>query len=223
MQSVPSHPVCGAKTRSGKPCQSLPVLGGNGRCRMHNGKAARGIANPAFKTGKYSKYMPERLLERYHDAVADPALLELDHEIALVDSRLADLLTRVDSGEAAKNWKEAREINDAIQEALINENYGQVVLACTALDRLIQPSLNDYEAWNQLSALLDQRRKMVESQRKRMIEQQQFVTVEQALLLVTAMIDSVKRNVKDRDALNAISLDVAKLTNRVSIEAVVNG
>ncbi len=178
------------------------------------------MANPAFKTGKYSKYMPERLLERYHDAVADPALLELDHEIALVDSRLADLLTRVDTGEAAKNWKEARDINDAIQEALLTEQYGAIVLACTALDRLISPSLNDYEAWNQLTALLDQRRKLVESQRKRMIEQQQFVTVEQALLLVTAVVDSVKRNVKDRDALNAISLDIAGLTNRVSIEAV---
>lgn len=222
MQSLPTHPVCGAKTRSGKPCQSLPVLGGNGRCRMHNGHAAKGVANPAFKTGKYSKYMPARLLDRYHDAVADPALLELDHEIALVDARVADLLTRVDTGDAAKNWKQAREINDTIQEALLNENYGAVAVACTMLDRLIQPALNDYEAWNQLSALLDQRRKLVESQRKRMIEQQQFVTVEQALLLVTAMVDSVKRNVKDRDALQAISMDVAKLTNRVSIEAVIS-
>jgi hypothetical protein len=216
----PAANRCTAKAKqSGKQCQ-LSVVPGSTKCRIHGGLTPRGIASPHFKTGKYSAYMPERLLERYHDAIADPALLELDHEIALVDSRLADLLTRVDTGEAAKNWKEARNINDEIQAALLTENYGAVVVACTALARLITPSLNDYEAWNQLSALLDQRRKMVESQRKRMIEQQQFVTVEQALLLVTAMIDSVKRNVKDRDALNAISLDVAKLTNRVSIEAV---
>jgi hypothetical protein len=194
----------------------------NGKCYKHGGASLGGIASPTFKTGKYSKYMPERLLERYHEAVSDPQLLELDHEIALVDTRLADLLTRVDTGEAAKNWKEAREINDEIKEALLNENYGAVVIACSALDRLISPALNDYEAWNQLSALLDQRRKLVESQRKRMIEQQQFVTVEQALLLVTALVDSVKRNVADPKALQAISIDVARLTSKVSIEVANN-
>ncbi|MEC7291457.1 MAG: HGGxSTG domain-containing protein [Pseudomonadota bacterium] len=47
---------CGAKTRSGKPCQSRPMP--NGRCRMHGGKspgAPVGNQN-AFKHGKYSSW-----------------------------------------------------------------------------------------------------------------------------------------------------------------------
>jgi uncharacterized protein YjcR len=57
MQSkLPMHmsPRCGARTRSGKPCQS-PAMP-NGRCRMHGGPspgAPKGNQN-AFKHGRYS-------------------------------------------------------------------------------------------------------------------------------------------------------------------------
>lgn len=36
--------LCGAKTRSGKPCKARPM--GNGRCRMHGGKST-GAGDPA--------------------------------------------------------------------------------------------------------------------------------------------------------------------------------
>jgi hypothetical protein len=45
---------CGARTRSGSPCQSGAMP--NGRCRMHGGKspgAPKGNQN-AYKHGKYS-------------------------------------------------------------------------------------------------------------------------------------------------------------------------
>ncbi len=47
-------PRCGARTRSGKPCQS-PAMP-NGRCRMHGGMspgAPKGNKN-AFKHGRYT-------------------------------------------------------------------------------------------------------------------------------------------------------------------------
>lgn len=46
--------MCGAKTRSGDPCNARPMR--NGRCRMHGGKspgAPKGNQN-AWKHGKYS-------------------------------------------------------------------------------------------------------------------------------------------------------------------------
>lgn len=48
--------ICGAKTRSGKPCLTPPVKGRN-RCRMHGGTnngAPKGNKN-AFKHGYYSR------------------------------------------------------------------------------------------------------------------------------------------------------------------------
>ena len=54
-------PRCGARTRSGKSCQS-PAMA-NGRCRMHGGPspgAPKGNQN-AFKHGRYST---QHILER---------------------------------------------------------------------------------------------------------------------------------------------------------------
>jgi hypothetical protein len=57
MQSrLPMHlsPRCGARTRSGSPCQS-PAMP-NGRCRMHGGKSpgAPNSNRNAFKHGLYT-------------------------------------------------------------------------------------------------------------------------------------------------------------------------
>lgn len=51
-----SAPRCGAKTRSGKPCQS-PAVKGKRRCRMHGGAAGCGapLGNQnALKHGRYT-------------------------------------------------------------------------------------------------------------------------------------------------------------------------
>jgi hypothetical protein len=59
--------ICGARTRSGAPCQNARML--NGRCHMHGGKSLGGADSPCYKHGKYSKYNLERLIAR---ALAQP-------------------------------------------------------------------------------------------------------------------------------------------------------
>ena len=57
IQAMLDSPRCGAKTRSGTPCQS-PAVRGKKRCRMHGGAegsgAPRGNQN-ALKHGYYTK------------------------------------------------------------------------------------------------------------------------------------------------------------------------
>ena len=104
---------CSATTRSGIRCKSRPMIGTT-VCRMHGGKAAlstRGKANGNYKSGKYSKYaaIPARMKESYEASLQDEQLLELKQEIALTDSRLGDLIKRVDSGESGAIWKELKQ------------------------------------------------------------------------------------------------------------------
>jgi len=60
-----SSPRCGAKTRSGTPCNS-PAVQGKKRCRMHGGAqgsgAPKGNKN-AFKDGAYTKAQIEEYRE----------------------------------------------------------------------------------------------------------------------------------------------------------------
>jgi hypothetical protein len=55
---VPQSARCGAKTRSGAPCKSVPVTGRR-RCRMHGGAdgsgAPEGSKNGNYKHGRYTK------------------------------------------------------------------------------------------------------------------------------------------------------------------------
>src|SRR5579872_1667541 len=91
--------VCSARKRDGSACQQ-PAMP-DGRCRMHGGKRLTGIAHPGLTAGgRFSKYRPARLADHYETARRDPELLSLRENIALLDSRLADVLQQASNRES---------------------------------------------------------------------------------------------------------------------------
>lgn len=183
----------------------------NGRCRYHGGKSLSGIASPTFKTGRYSKYLPERMLARYKQAASDPELLAMRSDIALLDARLSDVLGRVDTGEAGALWRAAREMYADARDAMADKDAARLSVALTALGGLLDKGVADWAAWDEVRSLLEQRRKLAESEVKREVLAQQMVKVDQAMVLVSALVDSVKRHVTDRDTLASISADFGRL------------
>lgn len=82
--------TCGAKTRSGHPCQAKAMP--NGRCRMHGGNATKthkGNQN-ARKHGIYSAYLTEEEREVWHTL----ELGAVDEELRLTRIRLRRALAR---------------------------------------------------------------------------------------------------------------------------------
>lgn len=62
---------------------------------MHGGKTPRGVASANFKTGLYSKYLPEQINNKVQAFLeADP--LELISEMALLRALLAEYVGRFD-------------------------------------------------------------------------------------------------------------------------------
>lgn len=200
---------CGAKKRDKTPCraQAMP----NGRCRIHGGKSLKGIASPAYKTGRYSRYLPGRLAERYGEAKTDPDLLALHEDVALTDARLSDVLGRVDTGESGDLWRKARGAFEAFREAQGKREVDKARAALTDLDGYLARGVSDYATWDEVGRLLEQRRRLVESERKRLIEMQQMITAEKAVLLIGAIAGIIKIHVSDRGTLAAISADIGKL------------
>lgn len=201
-------------TRAGSPCKRAPML--NGRCKLHGGASLVGIASPTLKTGRYSKHLPARLMGRYEEAVSDSELLALREDIALLDARLADLLSRVDSGEARVLWQA---VEDAWKAYRRKRGGPQERDAFVALDQAISDGVNDYEAWGEIHAVIEQRRKLTESERKRLIEMRQMVTAEQAMLFVSALQDSIRRHVTDRTTLTLIAQDMAAIAHQSRVAA----
>ena len=72
-----------------------------------------------------------------------------------------------------------------------------------------QPAID--ALWTQLDALIEQRRKLVDTESKRMKDMHAMVSVDRVMTLVAYVSDSVKRHVTDRAALALIFADLRKL------------
>jgi hypothetical protein len=101
---------CGAKTRSGEPCKRPPVAGRT-RCRQHGGASLAGVCSPRFKHGRRSRYLKHltgSLAAGYRAALADPRLLELTEDVALVTARIGELLAKgkYDAEAVAGVWEQ---------------------------------------------------------------------------------------------------------------------
>lgn len=201
---------CGAKKRNGEPCPAYPVKGST-RCRMHGGTTPRGLALPQTTNGRYSRSLPARMAGRYAEAVRDTELLTLREDIALLDARLQDVLSRVDTGESGAAWSKVQDAYLDLRKARASADAGKMAEALTALGLAIEAGTADYAAWEDVRSLLDQRRRLVESERKRLVEMQQTLTVEKAMLLVGAIAGIVRSHVSDTAILQAISSDLDRL------------
>jgi hypothetical protein len=126
--------ACGAKTRKGRPCQNPAMK--NGRCRMHGGATPRGTDLPQFKSGRYSKSLPDKLAGRYEEALSDEERHDLRDEIALAEAKIYDLFLGMKRGEVdeARAWKDverwtARKQRLVLVDARLARERGEMVSA----------------------------------------------------------------------------------------------
>lgn len=202
--------ICGAMTRMGSPCKGQPMA--NGRCRMHGGATPAGLGLPQFKTGRYSKYLPARLADRYHEAAQDPELLALRDDIALLDSRLAELVQRVDTGESSQFWESFKKAIRAYSKVRGVRDRDKGDAAWGAVLDVLADADQDYSAWAEVISLIDLRSKLSERERKRLSDMQQMMTNEQAMTLLGAVAGVIRKHVHDRDTLAAITADLRAIS-----------
>lgn len=165
----------------------------NGRCRIHGGKSPAGIMHPNYKTGRYSKYMPQNLTEMYEQSRNDPHVLELVDEVGLLDSRIADRLKALDEKEAANaTWKELQSIWKQFMFAVRSDDTTSQQQLLRELNTFIQNGASKADIWYELMNLIESRRKLVDSEGRRLEVKQNIVTVEQAFSLVSTMVAVLK-------------------------------
>lgn len=204
--------LCGAIKKNGEPCKAYAMR--NGRCRKHGGNAPQGIASPSFVHGRYSKYIPTRMAARYEEALHDQELLSLREEIGLLDSRISDVLLRVDTGEAGAAWEQAKSRYGELMASIEKADPMRMKIALNQLGMAINKGENDYLAWNEVIAMIDQRRKLVGDERKRLMDMNQMITVDRAMLVVAAIVDIIRRNVTDHNTLVVISREINAVVDK---------
>lgn len=119
-------PKCGAKTRSGKPCQRAPVAGKK-RCKHHGGastgpKDARGNKNAAKPGSLYSKYLSDEEL----DLVDSVELGKVDDELMLCRIRLRRALAEEDAARGMPELESVQASADKNQRGVVTMQVHQV-------------------------------------------------------------------------------------------------
>lgn len=208
-------PQCTAKSkRTGERCrrQATP---GRTVCAIHGGKTPRGTASPHFRHGRYSKAAPVHIRQRYEDGLNDETLLALDHEIALLDSRTQDILSGLNGAAIGEMWLELRAAYQAMLEASRSQNFGAGQEAFETIGRIITQGATDFESWMQIGALVEQRRKLVDTETKRRIAAGQMLTAEEAMILVAQLEDTIQRRLGDQpQLLFEIQTDFVRILDR---------
>lgn len=210
--------VCGAWIpKRNKFCQRVPSVGRN-RCKFHGGESLRGFESPTIKHGRYSVDLPTQLASRYQEARTDGELLSMRDDIALIQAKIGDQLAGMQQGESGELWVEARRKYRQLMDALRRDDNESSTQLIAELGQILESGYKDYMAWNEIQKSIEQKRKLSESERKRLVDLHQMITTEELMLVVGALVDSIRQNVSDTHALSNISKDVRSLLEKHGLD-----
>jgi len=208
VQQQPTRRLCGAKCRDGHPC-SQPAMP-NGRCRMHGGKSLKGVASPSWRHGRHSRFLPPALRPAFESTLRDPDYLALGAEIAVVDARVAQLLSTLGTNGSAP-WSDAAAAMRVLEQSISADDESAVHRALDQLRAVIHSGDTTRETWRELYVALNARRRLTDAERRRVEAAATSLTREQALALVGALCAAVKEEVRDTRALQAISIKFGRI------------
>ena len=195
--------TCGAKTRQGKTCARSPSKGQR-RCKLHGGAShPGGPSHHLFKDGRYSKFLPAGIAERYEASLRDPDLLSARSDIALLDARLKILCEQFLTGECFEVWQSLSEAWGELQSAnrRLRENAGdggdpnaaakareQSAAALNRIGEAIRSGSKEQEVWGEVVQAIKDRAAVSSIEHRRMVDLQQLLTIEQAMVLFNALV-----------------------------------
>jgi hypothetical protein len=214
---------CKAKSkRSGERCKKDAVIGFD-VCHIHGGKTPVGIASPHTTSGRWSKHLPQGLIAAHDDLKDDPEIMSIRQDIRLLDTLLIANLKKLDSNESGEAWQLILKAIDAAEYAYDDDNLAGMSKAFKGMRDIVQQRIAHYATEEEIRSKLEQRRRMVETEKKLMLQDERAISVEKAMLLISVLLDSVKRNVSDGATLSAIQADFIQATARPDSERISSG
>ena len=171
---------------------------GKKRCRNHGGATPCGVASPHFVTGRYSKYVPQHLRESYEKAVADPELLSLKDEVALLKARKDELLLKMDEIKSPP-WGQVLSAAKSVRQALADgEDVDGPMIELVGMIQEGFDVVRNYESsWGELRDVIQDKAKAAGAEWKRLEALNSLLTVQDVMGLAVAFLECVRLEVKD--------------------------
>lgn len=190
-------PQCDAVSKTTQRRCKRQAVPGNTKCPYHGGASLAGPLSPRYKDGRYSKYAPPHLRERYLDALADPELMSLRDNIALTTARISQILADFDNLQPSQFWIDLQKEWATFMYAVRTKDAKEQARSVAALDDLIRSAMTYVNLWRDLDAAMELQRKQVDSEQRRLTATNQLVTVEEAMVMLTSLVSLIKETVFD--------------------------
>jgi len=203
---------CTALTRFGARCR-LPAQA-NDRCRWHGGLVPPALlAQPPqnLNTGKWSNAVPTHLLVRYSFSAMDPQYRSLRSELALLDARIEDLLGSLGTGNSPDSWKKLTQIHGRVVESIENHNPDEQARAFTELELIIAHGNADTTIWANIQALIEQRRRLIDSENRGDSLRRVYVQPEEAAAYTELLLQIVRHHIPDPATCEAINTEFTQV------------
>jgi hypothetical protein len=171
------------------------ILCKNGRCRTHSGNAASGLASATFKHGRYSKALPQGLRKSFEEYLASPDPLSLLENVAVADARVVELLSRLEHAD----WPKLKASWEATSKAIKGGDLAGAMAGMAELDALFQTMATNDDVWEQIQQVQEHKGKLAAREWKRRVDMRQVVTLEQLLLLMSAITNVIIEGVTLRE------------------------
>ncbi len=201
----PNSDKCGAKLRKSHPpryCERSPMP--NGRCHLHGGKSLKGPASATYRGKGYSKYFPSKKLgEIFARSLEDPDLTRLKKDLAIVETRLVELIQSLSSEQSGTLWKQIRKKHRNLKRS--KPNSAKAAKLHNEIGDLIQRGSSDHFIWTEIGQQIELRRRLLDSETKRVLAAHQAMTAEEVRMLIDAVANLIRDHVKDRQTLQKIS------------------
>lgn len=208
-----SHTIkCDATAKStGLRCNN-PAVNGSTKCRLHGGKSLKGQASPTYKHGKFSDYLPERLVRIYEDVQVDDEHHILNRNIRLRETFIREKLAMIDDiPDSAETWSSLRGAVDELNKAYRNTDDGKVYGAIAKIERIIDERELYYQAVNEIQDALNEQRKD-----KQVISSIEFrgenaIPAKELMVFMGAMLSVINSIVSNQSEINRIHAEIDNL------------
>ncbi len=124
----------------------------------------------------------------------DERLLSIIEEIGVIDARMVDTLSRVETGESGATWAALQQALHDLRKARATNKTGEMHEAMAKIEQLIERGGADTLAWNDVRSLIDQKARLARSELSRLEKLESLVPVGRVLLFVHGLLSSVSTN-----------------------------
>lgn len=208
-------PNCGSTNMK---CTSNAVKGYN-RCEKHGGPNPKNnyYGSQKMVTGMNSQFPITRLAAKYAQIQSDGVVMSNRAAIDVIDTRIRQLLDRVDVEDAPERMARLYTLWQEYEECLAKDDKLNEIVTRKAISETFEKAYHDYQGWKQILEALDLRGKQVEREVKVIKEMKGLMTAEDGYELVAKIMGAIMRLFQgDSHTLKKVQYEFTKIIGEPS-------